>query len=256
MNFVLNTITTHVPSVFRQICSWRFTIFSTLVFLISIDTRLSSVRRSSSLALQRQEVHSPCLTVAGSIIPSLITILSNSLSLRWIISIRHSIDEQSSASRRRTDETRRVIIIITVECLLAVINSWFIDILLSIKHCGHSVVIGDDCPYFLRRSQVFLAVFDLLNSMSNIVLYCYAGRRFRHELKRMIGAWWSALSKRLHCYCRIEWHRPKQPVRTYAEPFLFQSHSPPRPSKAPLGCHRPQHQYIQLRVISHPTNVL
>ena len=199
--------------------------------------------------------HFRCLVVAGSIIPSVVTILSNGLSLQRIINIRNSIDERSSVSRRRTDETRRVVIIITVECLLAIINSWLIDILLSVKHCGRSVAVGDDCPHFLRRSQAFLAVFDLLNSMSNIILYCYAGRRFRHELKRMIEAWWSAFSKRLHCYCRIDWNRQNQPVRTFVEPFVLQSHSTRKESKARLSYHRPQHNYIQLRVISCPTGV-
>ena len=78
-----------------------------------------------------------------------------------------------------------MILIITTECLFAVINSWFVDIILSIKYCGRSVAIGDDCPSFLRRYHPLLVFFDLLNSMSNIILYCFAAKRFRHELERM-----------------------------------------------------------------------
>lgn len=124
----------------------------------------------------------------GSIIPSIVTIFANGISLRQILTIRNSIYEHSSVFRR-TDETRRVIFIITTECLLAVLNSWFVDIVLSIKYCGRSVAIGDDCPNFLRRYHPFLVFFDLLNSMSNIILYCFAAKRFRHELERMFHAW-------------------------------------------------------------------
>ena len=61
--------------------------------------------------------------VVGSTIPSIITTLSNAVSVRWIIAVRQSLNEQSRISRRLVDETRRMIIIITVECLLMVINS-------------------------------------------------------------------------------------------------------------------------------------
>lgn len=122
--------------------------------------------------------------VVGSIIPSIVTIFANGISLRQILTIRNSINEHSSVFRR-TDETRRVILIITTECLFAVLNSWFVDIILSIKYCGRSVAIGDDCPSFLRRYHPLLVFFDLLNSMSNIILYCIAAKRFRHELERM-----------------------------------------------------------------------
>ena len=124
----------------------------------------------------------------GSIIPSIVTIFANGISLRQILTIRNSIHEHSSVFRR-TDETRRVIVIITIECLLGVLNSWFVDIVLSIKYCGRSVAIGDDCPNFLRRYHPLLVFFDLLNSMSNIILYCFAAKRFRHELEQMFQTW-------------------------------------------------------------------
>ena len=125
-------------------------------------------------------------SVLGSIVPSLVTIFSNALSLRWIVLIRKSITEQSAMMRKRTDETHRVIFIITIECLLAVFNSWFIDLILSVKFCGGSVAIGDDCPQFLRRFHQYLVFFDLLNSISNIFLYGLAGKRFRCELKNVL----------------------------------------------------------------------
>ncbi|CAF0829853.1 unnamed protein product [Rotaria sp. Silwood1] len=197
------------------------------------------------------------ILVLGSIIPSIITILANAVSLRWIITIRGSFNQQSRLSRRRTDETRRVIIIITTECILAIINSWFVDIILSIKYCGHSVVIGDDCPHFLRRSHALLALSDLLNSMSNIVLYSFAGRRFRHELKRMLNAWILAIKKRIPCYCRIEWKRSIQLARKYDDDqCIAHSESSTKQSKPPNYPYEPKHEYIKLRVITYPTSVV
>jgi len=197
-----------------------------------------------------------CL-VTGSIIPSIVTIYGNALSLRYIIAIRSSVKEQSLASRRRTDETRRVIIIITTECLLAVINSWFVDIILSIKYCNWSVAIGDDCPHFLRRYQALLVLCDLFNSMSNIILYCFAGRRFRHELKRMFKAWFHTLRKRVPCYCRIEWRKTSQfEVNCDDEQYIAQSESSSKPSKIIKHPNEQKHEHIKLRVVTYPTTVL
>jgi len=195
--------------------------------------------------------------VVGSIIPSIVTIFSNAMSLRCIIVIRNSINEQTRASRRRTDETRRVIIIITTECLLAIISSWFVDTILSIKYCKLSVAIGDDCPYFLRRSQTLLALCDLLNSMSNIILYCFAGRRFRQELTRMLKAWIHAMRKRIPCYCRIEWRKSRDFIRNYDyEQEIVQSESSSKPSKTFKPPNEPKHEHIKLRVVTYPTTVL
>jgi hypothetical protein len=195
--------------------------------------------------------------VAGSIIPSIVTILGNAISLRYIIAIRSSINEQTRASRRRTDETRRVIIIITTECLLAIINSWFVDLTLSLKYCGRSVAIGDDCPHFLRRYQALLALCDLLNSMSNIILYCFAGRRFRHELHRMLKAWFHAIRKRIPCYCHIEWRKPNELARNYDdEQYIAQSESSTKPSLNPKCLTEQRREYVKLRVVTYPTSVL
>ena len=149
------------------------------------------------------------ILVTGSIIPSIITIFSNGISLRWIVRVRNSIKQRSN---RHKDETRHVIIIIRVECLMAIINSWLVDVILSITHCGRSLAIADDCPDFFRRSQVILAISDLLNSMSNILLYCYASRLFRRQLKREIQNWFHVLKIFLNCSCfsqRVEWVRPR-----------------------------------------------
>ena len=185
------------------------------------------------------------------------TIVANALSLRYIITIRTSVKEQSRATRRRTDETRRVIIIITAECLLAVINSWFVDIILSIKYCRWSVAIGDDCPYFLRRYQALLVLCDLFNSMSNILLYCYAGRRFRHELKRMLILWMHTIRKRWPCYFRIGWKRPSHLSETYNHVrYTVQSESSSKPSKIIKRISEPKQEHIKLRVLTFPTSVL
>ncbi|CAF1211708.1 unnamed protein product [Adineta steineri] len=162
--------------------------------------KLFDVLYSRTLGFNRYTL----ILVIGSIIPSIITILGNTISLRWILNIRNSVYEHS-AIFRRTDETRRVIIIITVECLLAVINSWLVDIILSIVFCKWSVAIGDDCPEFLEHYHPLLAFFDLLNSMSNIVLYCFATKRFRRELECMLKGWINTIRQVLKIICKCEW---------------------------------------------------
>jgi hypothetical protein len=184
-----------------------------------------------------------------------ITISSNAISLRSIIITRNSINAASSVSRRRVEETRRVVVIITIECLLAIISSWLVDIILSIKHCGRSVVIGDDCPYFLRRSQIFLAFSDLINSMSNILLYCYAGRRFRHEFELMIQACLNAAREHLLCCCRLEWQRFSQSRRSETERCMIQSSLSTKPTKMPLGQFKLKQEYIALKLRQEPTNI-
>jgi hypothetical protein len=150
-----------------------------------------------------------------------------------------------------------VIIIITTECLLAVLSSWFIDIILSINYCNWSVAIGDDCPNFLRDYHPFLAFFDLLNSMSNILLYCYAGKRFRHELERMLNAWILTMRKRLPCYCHWEWRHPTA-IRTNLdeEQFFVPSETSFQPVKNGEHGTKKKHEYIKLRPITGPTSVL
>ncbi|CAF3403954.1 unnamed protein product [Rotaria socialis] len=123
--------------------------------------------------------------IMGSIIPSIITVLTNAIPFRWIIAIQSSLNQQSRLSQRRTEDTRRVITIITIKCILAAINSWLINVILSIKYCVCSLAIGDDCPSFLSRFNRLLVFNGLLNSMSNIILCSCAGRRFRQELKHV-----------------------------------------------------------------------
>ncbi|CAF0801632.1 unnamed protein product [Adineta ricciae] len=196
------------------------------------------------------------ILVMGSIFPSIATILGNAISLQCIIAIRSSVVEQTRASRRRTDETRRVIIIITIECLLAVINSWFVDSILIMNYCRRSLAIGDDCPDFLRRSQTFLFLCDFLNSTSNIILHCFAGRRFRHELKRMLQAWINTIRKRIPCYCYIQWKKCSKPPKTYDDQFMPHSDSSTRKSKALRYPIAQTHEFIKLRVATYPTTVL
>jgi hypothetical protein len=190
--------------------------------------------------------------VIGSIIPSLVTIFGNAISLRGIITIRNSINEQSSVFRR-TDETRRVIIIITTECLLSIINSWFVDIILSIKYCGRSVAIGDDCPYFLRRYHPLLAFFDLLNSMSNIILYCFAAKRFRHELERMIKGWINTIKKCLPCDCPyIRQHSKDLRSPCDDEQYYDRSDNSSRRFLTFIRRNKTKYDYIEFRVVSSP----
>ena len=131
--------------------------------------------------------------------------------------------------RKRTDETHRVILIITIECLLAVLNSWFIDLILSIKFCAGSVAIGDDCPQFLRRFHQYLVLFDLLNSMSNLFLYGFAGKRFRSELKHLIRWSFSQMKNPFNRLTRVrKWNEQR---RQTEEEDLFISIEASKPSR-------------------------
>jgi hypothetical protein len=110
--------------------------------------------------------------------------------------------------RRRTDDTRRVLLVITVECLFAIVNSWFSDIVLSLLYCGRNLSAGDDCPMYLRQNYDLLVMFDLFNSVSNIILHCLCGKRFRKELQHMFKSIYKSLQNFIRniwcCYFRID----------------------------------------------------
>jgi hypothetical protein len=92
--------------------------------------------------------------------------------------------------------------------------------------------------------------------MSNIILYCFAGRRFRHELKRMLKAWIHAIRKRMPCYCHIEWKKSRDLGRNYDdEQDIGQPESSSKSSKTKYP-NEQRHEYVKLRVITYPTSVL
>ena len=154
---------------------------------------------------------------------------------------------------RRTDETRHIIIIITTECILAILNSWLIDIILSVQYCGRSLAIGDDCPFFLRRYHLLLAFFDLLNSMSNIILYCFAARRFRHELKRMIKFWLETIRKCCPCFSRCLWNDSKlSDHHTDDKGYLGHSETSSRRFPTFKRQTKSKCDYIELHIVTSP----
>ncbi|CAF1181918.1 unnamed protein product [Didymodactylos carnosus] len=134
----------------------------------------------------------------GSILPSIITIVGNTICVQRVLQLKRLT--KNYLSSRSTDDTRRILVIITTECALAVINSWFIDILLSVVYCKRSLIIGDDCPMFLRNNYDLLTLLDFFNSMSNILLHCICGKRFRRELIEMIVSFYTTL-KTCSCIC-------------------------------------------------------
>lgn len=121
----------------------------------------------------------------SSILPSLITIFSNVASMYNVRRVSCKTSNLINASRRRTDDTRRVLLVITVECFFAIINSWFSDIILSLIFCKKKFLAEDDCPRFLEENYQILVTFDMLNTLSNIVLHCVSGQHFRRELFSM-----------------------------------------------------------------------
>ncbi|CAF1293426.1 unnamed protein product [Didymodactylos carnosus] len=90
------------------------------------------------------------------------------------------------SNRRRTDENRRVLIIITIECLLAILNSWLIDVLLSIFYCKTNLFIGNDCPLFIRKYYALTTILDFFNSITNIFLHGICSKIFRQELRILL----------------------------------------------------------------------
>jgi len=121
--------------------------------------------------------------------------------------------------RRRTDDTRRVLLVITVECLFAIINSWFSDILISIVYCKGTLLADDDCPMYLRQNYDLLVMFDMFNSISNIILHCLCGKHFRNELRRMFQSFYQIIKRFLPelccCYFNIHCQQYKQDAYIY-----------------------------------------
>ncbi|UJR13787.1 hypothetical protein I4U23_000797 [Adineta vaga] len=151
------------------------------------------------------------ILVFGNILPSLITIISNILSLYNVRQLNRLTANFILPCRRRTDDTRRVLLVITVECILAILNSWFSDIFLSLIYCKRKLLADDDCPSFLRQNYEVLVMFDIFNSISNIILHCLCGKHFRNELRSIFRSIYE-LIKRIWtniccCYLRIHWRQ-------------------------------------------------
>ncbi|CAF1085742.1 unnamed protein product [Adineta ricciae] len=139
--------------------------------------------------------------IFGNILPSLITIISNILSLYRVRQLNRLTKNFILPCRRRTDDTRRVLLVITIECLLAIINSWFSDILIKFVYCERKLLADDDCPMFLQQNYNILIKFDILNSISNIILHCLCGRHFRNELKAMFKSAYQAIGRLWKNFC-------------------------------------------------------
>ena len=121
------------------------------------------------------------IVACGIFLPSLITIISNLTSLCRIRTFSRDVVEQTLSSRRRADDSRRVLLVITVECILSITNSSLSDIVLSLFHCKKPFA-DDDCSGYLEKNFDLLLMFDLFNSTSNLILHCLCGKEFRREL--------------------------------------------------------------------------
>lgn len=155
--------------------------------------------------------------VLGSILPSLITIISNGLIVCRIRQLNHLTSNYIVACRRRTDDTRRVLIVISVECVFAIVNSWFSDMLISLIHCQGKLIADDDCPKYLKANYNLLIMFDMFNSVSNIALHYLCEKHFRSELRRMMECFYQGFKRffsHLCCFsCKIAC--PKNTDRSY-----------------------------------------
>ena len=148
------------------------------------------------------------IAVFGSILPSIVTIVSNVVSLCRVRDLNRSTTASSYPSRRRTDDTRRILVVISVECLFGIFNAWFSDMLLAWLYCEGNLYAGDDCPNYLNKTYGILMSFDMFNSISNIALHCICGKRFRHELQRVFKSWAQSVRRWSRsvwcCYLRFD----------------------------------------------------
>lgn len=137
------------------------------------------------------------------------TIVSNIISVFRVHQLNRFTSTYILPCRRRTDDTRRILIIITVECLFAIVNSWFSDIVLSLIYCKRKLSASDDCPDYLKQNYDLLVSFDLFNSISNVILHCLCSRCFRHELQRIFRSLLSKFQEVFDriwcCYCHIQY---------------------------------------------------
>jgi hypothetical protein len=71
---------------------------------------------------------------------------------------------------------------------------------------------------YLKQNYDLLVMFDLFNSISNIVLHCLCGKRFRNELRYMLKSMTNVLKNLCHyiwcCYFQINC------TRTTVEPYV------------------------------------
>jgi hypothetical protein len=90
--------------------------------------------------------------------------------------------------------------------------------------------------------------------MSNIILYCFAARRFRHELEHMIKVWINTIKKRLPCYSSFIWKNSKQ-IRNQSNDE--NSSSPSKLSFRRFKTFRRRkkedYDYIEFKLVSSPS---
>lgn len=163
--------------------------------------------------------HRECLIlVSASILPSMITIGSNLFSMYQVRKMSGKMSNHISDCRRRLEDTRRILLIITVECLFAIVNAWFSDVILSMVLCK-KLLADDDCPRFLQETYHFLVIFDLFNSLSNILLHSISSHHFRRELLSMFRSLLRSLKRRLcakyHCYLFAKTSVPQSDHHVY-----------------------------------------
>ncbi|CAF0739788.1 unnamed protein product [Rotaria sp. Silwood1] len=193
------------------------------------------------------------LLVFGSIIPSLITIASNIISVYRVRELNRLTSIYILPCRRRTDDTRRILLVITVECLFAIVNSWFSDIILSLVYCKRNLSAGDDCPMYLKKIYDLLVIFDMVNSVSNIILHCLCGKRFRNELRRMLRTFIDSLKQFFRdiwcCYFQIDCRKlRKQQYASYKASIIQYESS----NSSNSASHN--HPYLQIQTSPRPNS--
>jgi hypothetical protein len=72
---------------------------------------------------------------------------------------------------------------------------------------------------YLRKSYDLLIMFDMINSISNIILHCLCGKHFRNELRRIFQSCYQLikhlLTKICCCYFKIHFQQYKKDAYIY-----------------------------------------
>jgi len=87
--------------------------------------------------------------------------------------------------------------------------------------------------------------------MSNIILYCFAARRFRHELERMIKVWINTIRKHLPCYSTCLCKTSKEITnQSEDERFSAPSKTSSRRFNTFKRRNKTKYDYIELRIVT------
>jgi hypothetical protein len=106
---------------------------------------------------------------------------------------------------------------------------------------------------YLRQNYDLLVMFDLFNSVSNILLHCLCSKRFRNELRYMLKSFLNFLKNLFHdiwcCYFQIDCTKlPNEPYVSYNATVTRHENS----NSSNSASHN--HLYLKIHTSPRPTS--